>query len=110
MKKIRLYKLFVYGTLKTKSKNTHKINAKMWHIGQFPGIKLDENSIINGQIVEVTELDLEKLDRYEGVPIVYTRKEVIAKPIEGDSDGEKVWVYEWAGSTDGLRRIDSWDY
>ena len=88
--------------------DTHEINAKMWNVGQFPCIKFDGGDSVTGQILDVTMKDLEKLDKYEGVPILYTREETIARRIDGLQE-EKVWVYVWAGSTDGFHRIATWD-
>jgi gamma-glutamylcyclotransferase (GGCT)/AIG2-like uncharacterized protein YtfP len=108
MRKIRLHKLFVYGTLKLHDEDTHEIDARMWNVGQFPCVKLGGDCKVTGQIIDVTMKDLERLDKYEGVPILYTREEASARSIDGDTE-EYVWVYEWAGNTDNLRRITSWD-
>lgn len=106
---MRLYKLFVYGSLKLHDTDTHEIDAKMWDVGQFPCVKLGGEEIVTGQILDVTMRDLERLDKYEGVPILYVRKEISARYIGGDIDSEKVWVYEWAGNTDRFQRIVTWD-
>ena len=108
MRTVRLYKLFVYGTLKLEDTDTHEIDAQMWDVGQFPCVKLSNEETVTGQILDVTMKDLEKLDRYEGVPVLYTREETSARRING-IDEEKVWVYVWASSTDRLRRIATWD-
>lgn len=108
MRRIRLHKLFVYGTLKLEDEDTHEIDARMWNVGQFPCIKLGGDETVTGQIIDVTILDLEKLDRYEGVPILYTRKETSARSIDGLKE-EHVWVYEWSSSTDRFERIVAWD-
>jgi gamma-glutamylcyclotransferase (GGCT)/AIG2-like uncharacterized protein YtfP len=111
MKKVRLHKLFVYGTLKLEAEDTHEIKARMWDVGQFPCIKLREahDDLVTGQIIDVTESDLEKLDRYEGVPILYTREKTIAHKIGDSAPGEEVFVYEWAGNTSSLQEIATWD-
>jgi len=112
LEKRRLYKLFVYGTLKLEDKDTHFIDARMWDVGQFPCVKLfrvPTDSEVTGQLIDVTSRDLDKLDRYEGVPILYTREKTMAYKIGEDSPGEEVFVYEWAGTTESLRRIASWD-
>jgi len=111
MKRVRLHKLFVYGTLKLEEEDTHEIKARMWNVGQFPCVKLREahEDTVTGQIIDVTMLDLEKLDRYEGVPILYTREKTIAHKIGDGSPGEEVFVYEWAGNTGNLQRIATWD-
>jgi gamma-glutamylcyclotransferase (GGCT)/AIG2-like uncharacterized protein YtfP len=108
MIRITLHKLFVYGTLKLDDEDTHEISARMWNVGQFPCVKLGGEETVPGQIIDVTTLDLEKLDRYEGVPILYTRQQTTAKGLTTD-DEETVWVYEWSGNTENLRRIATWD-
>ena len=111
MKKTILYKLFVYGTLKLEPEDTHYILARMWDVGQFPCIKLRApfSDLVTGQLLDVTEKDLERLDRYEGVPRMYTREKTMAYRIGEESPSKEVFVYEWAGETSGLRRIASWD-
>jgi len=112
MRKARLYKLFVYGTLKMEPEDTHEIDARMWNVGQFPCVKLfrtPTDSRVSGQILDVTMADLERLDRYEGVPVLYTRETTTAYTIGDNSPGEEVFIYEWAGNTDGLDRISYWD-
>jgi len=108
MRTVRLYKLFVYGTLKLHDTDTHEIDAQMWNVGQFPCVKLSGREVVTGQILDVTMKDLEKLDRYEGVPVLYVRKEILARDINGINE-EKVWVYVWAGNTDRFQRIATWD-
>ena len=81
----------------------------MWDVGQFPCIKLGGSEVVTGQLIDVTSRDLEKLDRYEGVPILYTRETTVAYKIGDNSPGEEVWIYEWAGKTESLRRIATWN-
>lgn len=114
----KLNKLFVYGTLKMELEDTHYILANMWNVGAYPCIILDkaERSVVRGQILDVTDEDLQKLDRYEGVPYLYARRRVIAFPLNDSFScrlmglmGNEVYVYEWAGKTDGLEHINEWD-
>ena len=106
----KLSKLFVYGTLKLEPEDTHYIIANMWNVGQFPCVKLDkaERSIVRGQLLDVTDKDLQKLDRYEGVPHLYVRNRAMAYSLSNDTMGIGVYIYEWAGETDGLERINAW--
>lgn len=83
----------------------------MWNVGQFPCIKLREahEDRVTGQLLDVTELDLTRLDRYEGVPNLYTREKTIAHKVKGNSPGQEVFIYEWARGTDELKRIINWE-
>ena len=108
LRRVTLHKLFVYGSLKLFDEDTHEISARMWDVGQFPCVKLGGEEMVTGQILDVTTMDLERLDRYEGVPVLYVRKETIARGIDG-GDEEQVWVYEWAGNADRFKRIATWD-
>lgn len=112
IKKTKTYKLFVYGTLKLGPRDTHYVDARMWNVGQFPCVKLfrtPTDSEVPGQLMDVTDYDLTRLDRYEGVPNLYTREKTLAYKIGQDGPGEEVYIYEWAKGTEDLRRIASWD-
>lgn len=88
--------------------DTHYINAKMWNVGQFPCIKADDCEVVTGQLLDVTAVDLDRLDAYEGVPILYVRKQIRVKELGTDVE-QDAYVYEWAGSTENLKRIATWD-
>lgn len=95
-------KLFVYGTLRPghgannflNGRASHvgedRIHGRMYNMGWFPGVRLDEQeSIIIGDVYEIEDEGLPAvLDTYEGYPNLYGRKLV---KTEG---GEDVWVYE----------------
>ena len=103
-----MHNVFVYGTLKENREDTHEVNAEMWSVGSFPCVKLQGKSYIPGQILNVTDEELASLDRYEGVPSLYTRQEVMAFDKNTRQNSQKCWIYEWATDTDGLERIDRW--
>ena len=109
VKKMKTYKLFVYGTLKMEPRDTHYISGKMWNVGQFPCIKLGGLERITGQLIDVTDIDLGRLDRYENVPVLYTREKTVAYKVGKDGTGQEVYIYEWARETNDLRRIAGWD-
>lgn len=104
------HKVFVYGTLKSKNRRDNfYVKGTLFHLGAFPGIKLGDVGNIPGQVVEVSEVDLEDLDRYEGVPHLYVRKRTWAySRANEDIFPEEVWVYEYNKSTDNYSEIDEW--
>lgn len=91
-------KLFVYGTLKGMNRPGVRylcegiVSGALYDLGSFPGAKLDEDGLIEGEIFEVQSSAWEPLDRYEGAPDLYKRVEVMTV------DGIKVWVYHYNGT------------
>jgi gamma-glutamylcyclotransferase (GGCT)/AIG2-like uncharacterized protein YtfP len=100
-------KVFVYGTLKrghgandymnrgSKFVGEDRISAEMFSLGGFPGIRVaadefsSEAPTVRGELYEVEKEDLPPLlDRYEGYPRLYDRKQVTTET------GELAWVYE----------------
>jgi len=94
-------KLLVYGTLKRgRGNNFHLETSKflredltanasyfMTHVG-FPQVSEKEDGhFIKGELWEVSEHDLPHVDRLEGHPDWYERKEVELM------SGEKAWMY-----------------
>lgn len=84
------------------------VKGKLYDIGHFPGIKLGDEKEIPGQVAVVSDEKLARLDRYEGVPTLYTREKTKARPLSGDGEAIDVWVYQWAGGTETYREIDKW--
>ena len=75
-------KLFVYGTLKkggdlhTKVESSiveDTISGKMYTLGAFPAVRLDQEGIVSGEIHEIDEKYLEYYDRVEGEGSLYRR-------------------------------------
>ncbi len=59
--------------------------------GPVANIVRGENGIVWGGIFEISEQDLETLDRFEGYPHVYAREKLLVKD---DSETEyEAWVY-----------------
>ncbi len=48
-------------------------------------VERDGNSKVLGIVFEITESDLKELDRYEGAPAHYRRRNVTVKPEEGET-------------------------
>jgi gamma-glutamylcyclotransferase (GGCT)/AIG2-like uncharacterized protein YtfP len=82
--------LFVYGTLMSSDeemsdflKNGARflgkgvVKGRMYDLGEFPGIVVDQSGKIHGEVYEITRPEIwESLDRYEGAPYLYTRETV----------------------------------
>lgn len=82
-----MHKIFVYGTLK-RGHGNHRLlaNARfigtgisepvftMLHLGGFPGIVRSGETAIHGELYEVDEGTLHRLDRLEGHPSFYERQ------------------------------------
>jgi len=112
--------VFVYGTLK-RGKSAHKflkdcedfgchaVKGTMYGVNgvSYPMIKLSGDSLIHGEIYEVSEETLKVLDRYEGHPHHYKRIETLMLDPGGDSTEAYAWVYEYQGSVEGLDVITS---
>lgn len=103
-------KLFVYGTLKDPSMPSDMcVLGTLYDLGPFPGLKLLGDSRIPGQVIEVTDSQLEALDKYEGAPFMYVRKKATAFSTNEISDyAEEVWVYEYNREVDNAQEIDKW--
>lgn len=99
-------KVFVYGTL-LEGYGNHKYflsNAKklgehitspnytMLHLGGFPGVIQEGDTAIKGEVYEVSEEELRRLDRLEGYDLasptsgLYNRKEI-------HTEWGKAWIY-----------------
>lgn len=77
--------VFVYGTLKKGFGNHHLLHncpykgkghiqgTKMLNLGAFPGMIPDESKKVQGELYEINEFTLKRLDRLEGHPHFYTR-------------------------------------
>lgn len=96
-------KIFVYGTLKKGKNNHHYIDKKIekeitlnipgflyWKEGRpYPHFISNKYGInIEGEIYDLSEEEIKKIDKLEGHPFFFKRKETIL-------DGEKIYYYEY---------------
>lgn len=116
-----MIKVFVYGTLKigeerAKYLNKDRLfsqkailkNAILINLGEFPGLILNKNGIVYGEIHTFSNKNvLQKLDHIEGYieelyqQSLYVRKKVKVFNQELEKE-EEVFVYEYNGNiTDG---------
>lgn len=91
-------RVFVYGTLKRGCSNhgllagsafvgVDRINGTMHDLGSFPAVHLASAGIVHGEVYRVTADTLRRLDRLEGIPILYQRTRVRM------STNAVAWVY-----------------
>lgn len=109
LKGIYLYKhlVFVYGTLKKGFSNHHflkdqeylgkaEIKGTMISLRHFPGVCLVGNDDILGEVYEINDETLKRLDHLEGHPSFYKRKEILAFYIDNldqEVEANKAWCY-----------------
>ena len=92
-------KVFVYGTLKRGHGNHHflrgqtflgedVIKGKMFSLGAFPCVSMaTQEQTIHGEVYEVDDNSLARMDRLEGHPTFYKRELVQT------GGGVAAWVY-----------------
>jgi gamma-glutamylcyclotransferase (GGCT)/AIG2-like uncharacterized protein YtfP len=129
--------LFVYGTLRRKpSPRTKKVSLGKAHLhflinspycgeasvkgylyslGEYPGLILDETSTLNikGEIFQIEESDLHKLDEYEEIDPLSTSNEYqrIQKIIIDNSGNNFLaWIYVLKDKNRIIEPIDSGDW
>ena len=98
-------KLFVYGTLKRGLHNHGVLGnseylgsattmGAIYHLGGFPGYKLEGRDEIHGELYEVSdELTWNRLDRLEGRPYLYDRHEKDVR-YEGGEVAAQIYVFQ----------------
>lgn len=94
-------KVFVYGTLKKHHPNHRLLQAgsavflgphvtapvfKMVSCGGYPGVLEGGSTTIHGEVYEVDEITMSRLDSLEGYPTYYNRKQI-------DTSHGKAWIY-----------------
>lgn len=109
--------IFAYGTLRkgapsaaderfgAKFVASDKIRGSIYDVSWYPGYKSDDqSSIVYGDVFHVTPEELEAIDRYEGVPFLYSRKRVMTE------SGLEVFTYEYNDELLERHRIVSGDW
>lgn len=119
-------KVLVYGTLrvgegayngfgldrKAKHLGTVRIEGSMYHLGGYPGVKLDGNP--NGFVADLLELTddgvLEQLDGYEGYRPNSPNSSLYIRQTVDLSDGTRAYIYEYNQHVGGRPRMESGDW
>lgn len=84
------------------------VRGALYDLGEYPGLVAsdDEDARVPGVVLVVSATALAQLDRYEGVDEgLYVRERVA---VECDSDRIEAWLYRYARSIAGRRRIAAW--
>lgn len=96
--------IFIYGSLRRGAAGSMptkfpqakfiaeaKVNGRLYDLGPYPGLRLDEsNSLVVGEVYEVDEDLLDELDEFEASSN-YVRKQV---EIAFGAQRTKCWTYE----------------
>lgn len=115
--------VFVYGSLRRGSAGAMsvrfpeasfvgdgKVRGRLYDLGAYPGLQLDySGALVNGEVYEVTDEMLRKLDEFE-LTSDYERREV---EVEHGSEPGKCWIYvpsHDANFLAGLPLIESGDW
>lgn len=114
-------KVFVYGTLKkgfgADISNFGDVTfignatakGKMFSCGGFPAVLFDKEGEVKGEVYEVNDnAIMNRLDRYEGVPNLYIRKDI--EVTKDDGDTESVMTYHYNCPTDNLKEVASGEW
>ena len=117
--------VFVYGTLRRGGSNAFRMDGaefvgpatvagNLYRISWYPGLVLDDDGRVTGEIYRVGAEQLRALDEFEGLAAgeiegsEYRRVRVEANA--GDHEVMEVWVYEWKGAFNEDERIQSGDW
>ena len=76
-----------------------EVKGTLYDLAGFPGFKDEGESVVKGDLFEVDDSVLRRLDMYECHPYMYTRTE---------KDGFSIYVYN--GEVYESTRIDSGDF
>lgn len=97
-----IHRVFVYGTLRPKDREgnylpaTHILHGYSMfnYFNKFPYIEpADDTSFVLGNILEVSDTELTRLDYYEGVPNNLYHRKRVAVVKNGEKQTQEVWAY-----------------
>lgn len=110
------YKVFVYGTLLRGESNHGAFLSGsrfvchaelpgygLYNVEDYPGAVPEESKRVKGEVYEVDQATLRRLDWLEDEGDLYTRREVTVETAEGPME---VLVYVWNGEVDPARKVD----
>ena len=120
--------VFVYGTLRRGGSNAFRmdgaefvgpatVSGALYRISWYPGLVLDGDGRVSGEVYRVGPELLRALDEFEGLAAgeiegsEYRRVKVEADAgRHPDEKRVEVWIYEWTGPVDGKNWIKSGDW
>ena len=87
------------------------IRGRLYDIGPYPGVLLDDDGIVRGQLVQVPSLDLwQRLDRYEACPLPNSAdglfRRVTTKATRDGASPIECWVYVYNRDLTGATLVE----
>lgn len=107
-------KVFVYGSLMKKYWNHYLLvkqrylgrgllkNYEMYHVSSFPGIISKPGENIIGEVYDIDEITLKRLDQLESEGLMYLRVE---EDVIINDRTVKAFVYVWNRSVSGYSKV-----
>ena len=117
------HRIFVYGTLLSNAmrpaskmvgatvlSRASMPGVDMYDLGWFPGLKVGTGmaSVVQGEIIEVDDEGLDRLDAYEGAPQLYRRQSLYAVDEEGVPVLCQTYIYNGPVNPNDLIDSGSW--
>jgi len=110
-----MIKVFVYGTL-MRGEDNHDLFLSeskfigyaelagygLYNVSSYPGIVPECNEKVKGEVYEVDQQTLARLDWLEDEGELYIRREVEVDTSEGRL---KAYAYIWNGNVDGMKKL-----
>lgn len=117
--------VFVYGTLRRGGSNAFRMDGAefvgpatvggvLYRISWYPGLVLEGDGRVIGEVHRVGPELLRALDEFEGLAAGEIEgseyRRVKAEALLGGEEELEVWVYEWKGAFNEDERIQSGDW
>lgn len=117
-----MHKIFVYGTLKTGFHNNYLLDGQrligpavtpvgytIRDIGHFPGLFDSGSGSVGGQVWEVDDETLERLDRLERVPKLYFRDSMTVNMSDGSQAEVQAYFFNGSASKYPIVQNGVWE-
>ena len=116
--------LFVYGALRKGASNDWRMKEARWlggaevpgtlvKIDWYPGLVLEGETLVKGEVYEVGAELLRELDEFEGIGLEDERNgeyHRIKTTVSLGHETVEVWIYEWLKGVEGYQVVDSGDW
>ena len=117
-------RVFVYGALRRGALHAWRmetaeflgeasVTGTMVAVDWYPGLVLEGENTIRGEVYAVSEHLLASLDSFEGIgeEANHTGEyERVEAEVTLSGEAEKVWVYEWQKGVEGYQEVVSGDW